>query len=477
MESIKELKEKIEALEKENALYKAIVDKAYEGIIATDLDDRIIVYNQEIAKTEDMDPKNVLGKLEKDVYNYPEYNFPELVYDKVVNKGESIIEQRYFYYSPNGKMHHIIYSAYPYKYKGKTYGIFTLGRDVEQINSFINATLAFEHQLKMKDKKCINDAYYFLDNIIGSSPQMSKCKELAEKIAPYDMAVMIIGETGCGKELFAQGIHNAGRSAKGPFISLNCTALPDTLMESILFGTCKGSFTGAVDMPGLFEQAENGSLFLDEINSMPITLQGKLLRAIQEKRIRRLGSKEEIPVNCRIISASNQDPFDIEAEVPTPIRSDLLFRLSTSVIKIPPLKERKEDIGELCQFFMRTSNQSKSIFLWDISPQLMEIFYHYNWPGNVRELENVILSSIIFAGNQERFLKVEHIPEHILKNLMNDEKKRYSFIPYNLKDSLADFEKHIIIETIFNTNRNITKAAKTLGITRQNLYFKIEKYH
>lgn len=221
-------------------------------------------------------------------------------------------------------------------------------------------TLAFEHQLKMKNGKNNNEAHYFLDSIIGSS--LDECKDMAKRIAQYDFPVLIIGETGTGKELFAQGIHNASQRCSGPFVSVNCAALPESLLESILFGTSKGSFTGAVDMPGLFEQAENGSLFLDEINSMPIPLQSKLLRTIQEKRIRRLGSKKEIPVNCRIISASNQNPFDIHAEKTAEIRPDFLFRLSTSVIQIPPLRERKEDIPELCKYFMRTCNQNKSIF-------------------------------------------------------------------------------------------------------------------
>ncbi|MDO4541765.1 MAG: sigma 54-interacting transcriptional regulator [Bacillota bacterium] len=478
MERIKALEERIEELEKENSLYKAIIEVVHEGIMATDKEGRIIVYNQEIAKTEKMNPQEVIGKLEREVYNYPEYNFPEIVAEKVLQKGESIIEQRYFYPSPNGEMHHIVFSAHPYFYKGKIEGVITMGRDVEQINSFITATLAFERQLKADKNKDGDVAHYFLDNIIGSAPQMKKCRELSKKVAQYDIPVMIIGETGTGKELFAQGIHNASPFAAGPFISVNCAALPDTLLESILFGTSKGSFTGAVNMPGLFEQAEGGSLFLDEINSMPQELQSKLLRAIQEKKVRRLGSKTEIPVNCRIISASNQNPFDLHAEAPTAIRPDLLFRLSTAVIQIPPLRERKEDIPELCKYFMRTSNQCKSIFLWEISPDLLKLFYRYDWPGNVRELENVILGSVIFAGNQERFLKIQHIPEHIQRNLLGEDgKKSYPFPAHNLNDSIKDFEKHIILETIFSVGGNISKAARILGITRQNLYFKIDRHH
>lgn len=471
--------ETIRKLRNELELYKNIVDEAFEGISAVDKDGIVIVYNKEIAKTEEMNAEDVIGKKETEVYNDPEYDFPQVIQRANTKDGNTIINQRYLYKTPNGKEHHIIFSAFPYYYDGEYQGTFTIGRDVMQINSFINATMALEHQLKQsKQKMTTEGAYYFLDNIIGASPQMKKAVNSAEKIAAYEIPVMIIGETGTGKELFAQGIHNASAYRKGPFISLNCAALPESLLESILFGTSKGSFTGAIDMPGLFEQAENGSLFLDEINSMPPALQGKLLRAIQEKRIRRLGGKNEININCRIISATNQDPFDPDQKEDIHIRSDLLFRLSAAVVQIPPLRERKEDIHELCKYFLRRSNQNKSIFLWDISPELLEMFYHYDWPGNVRELENVIYSSIIFADNQERFLKTEHIPEHLQKSFFqNDRREALHFMQGNLKEATEDFEKRFIIDTIYAAHGNISKAAKALGISRQNLYAKIHKYH
>lgn len=474
---MKNREDTIKALKKELDLYKTIVDVAFEGIMATDKDGIITVYNREIAKTEGLNPNEIIGKKEKEIYNFPEYDFPEMIMKRIKQEGGSpIIEQPYLYRSPNGEQHHIIYSAYPYYYNGEFQGIISMGRDVMQINSFINATMALEHQLKAKENKNKEGAYYFLDNIIGSSLQMRKAVSVAEKVATHDIPVMIIGETGTGKELFAQGIHNAGSHRKGPFVSVNCAAIPETLLESILFGTSKGSFTGAIDMKGLFEQAENGSLFLDEINSMPLPLQGKLLRAIQEKRIRRLGDKKEITINCRIISATNQDPFESNNNVP--IRSDLLFRLSTAVVNIPPLRERKEDIPELCQYFMRSAKQNKSIFLWDISPDLLKLFFQYDWPGNVRELENIIASSIIFADNQERFLKTNHIPEHLLKNFF---KKRAAeenaFVPCALKEVVGDFEKNLITQAILAANGNMSKTAEILQISRQNLYTKIHKYH
>lgn len=201
---MKNREDTIKALKKELDLYKTIVDVAFEGIMATDKDGIITVYNREIAKTEGLNPNEIIGKKEKDIYNFPEYDFPEMIMKRIKQEGGSpIIEQPYLYRSPNGEQHHIIYSAYPYYYNGEFQGIISMGRDVMQINSFINATMALEHQLKAKENKNKEGAYYFLDNIIGSSLQMRKAVSVAEKVATHDIPVMIIGETGTGKELFA----------------------------------------------------------------------------------------------------------------------------------------------------------------------------------------------------------------------------------------------------------------------------------
>ena len=469
--------EKIERLERERTLYKAIIEEVAEGIMALDQNGTIILYNKEIAKTEELNPEEVIGKKELEIYSDPDYDFPQML-NKLNIRNKSILNERYFYKTPNGKEHHIIYSSYPFYYNGEYQGLFSIGRDVMQINDFIQSTLTFENQLKQKKTSSVpqNRAYYFFDNIIGSSSAMKKTVHDAKKIASYDVPVMIIGETGTGKELFAQSIHNESSRCRGPFVSVNCAAIPEALLESILFGTSKGAFTGAMETKGLFEQAKDGSLFLDEINSMPLSLQGKILRAIQEKRVRPLGGKNEIQVNCRIISATNQDLFE-NMEEQTTFRSDLLFRLSVAVIHIPPLRERKDDIVELSRYFMRKAKQSKSIFLWEISSDLLDLFFQYPWPGNVRELENIISSSLIFTENQERILKTEHIPEHLRKKFFKSELiDMKDFIPGDLKNAVGKFEKNFILETILSTKGNMAKTAKILNISRQNLYAKIHKY-
>lgn len=472
-----DLIKRIDELEKENSLLRQIIDRIHEGVLATDEKGRILFFNPVVAKNDSL-TTDAIGKTEREVYPDPAYDFQDIATNRVLKTGKPILEQRYSYISPAGKKIHIIYSCYPFFYKGKIAGSYEIGRDIHQINRFINETLALEKQINYENDKTKGDAYYFLENIIGDSPKMRECVELAHRAVHYDMPVMIIGETGTGKELFAQGIHNAGKTSRGSFVSVNCAALPESLLESILFGTTKGSFTGALDTPGLFEQAENGSIFLDEINSMPLSLQGKLLRVLQEKKIRRIGGKTEIPIHCRIISASNEDiNFDVSPNKTHEIRMDLLFRLSTATIHIPPLRDRKEDIPALCRHFLRKNNRSKSIYLWDISPKLLDLFYHYDWPGNVRELENILWNSVLYTQPQERILMVEHIPVHLRQKFSEQREEQDITKKTGLNDALDEFEKRMIIETILKQNGNIAKAAEVLKISRQNLYYKMDKLH
>lgn len=465
------------SMQKENILLRQIIDHIFEGVLATDEEGRILFFNPVVAKNDGLTPA-AIGKTENEVYQDADYDFPEIATKKVLKTGKPIIEQRYSYNALRGNRIHMIYSCYPFIYEGKILGSYTIGRAINQINHFINETLALEKYVSAEENKNQGDAYYFLENIIGDSASMRECVELARKTAQYDMPVMIVGETGTGKEMFAQGIHNGGKTARGSFVSINCAAVPETLLESILFGTTKGSFTGATDTPGLFEQAEDGSILLDEVNSMPLALQSKLLRVLQEKKVRRLGGKTEISINCRIISTSNEDPFDAAASHAQQIRTDLLFRLAAAAIYVPPLRKRKQDIQALCRHFMRKNSRSKSIYLWEISPQLLDLFHQYDWPGNVRELQNIIANAVLYAGPQERFLQVEHIPPHLRRRFGElGETPTLAASDGGLRGAVAEFERKVIIETVLKYNGNISKAAEALKMTRQNLYYKMKKLH
>ncbi len=469
-----ETKFELEQVRKENDMLHQILDRIHEGIFATDEEGRILFFNPVVARNDGL-TSHCVGKTEPEVYGDFAAEPQNTATAKVIRNKKPVLNERLFYISAQGSKIHLLYSCYPFFYKGKFAGTYQIGRDTQQIKKFIDETIALEKQVNLQNAKEKGDAYYFLDHIIGSSPQMKVCINLAKKAAQYDMPVMIIGETGTGKELFAQGIHNAGRTVRGKFISVNCAALPENLLESILFGTVKGAFTGAIDTEGLFEQAQDGTLFLDEVNSLPLVLQGKLLRALQEKRVRRVGGKKESPVNCRVISASNVNLLDIHQNHNSEMRMDLLYRLTAVTIQIPALRERAEDIPDLCRYFIRKNIQNKNIFLREVSGKLLEAFMQYDWPGNVRELENMIWNSLLYTKPNDRFLMVEHVPMHLQQKFKHLAAKELTLPAKGLKESVNEYERTIIIETVLKHHENISQAAKSLKITRQDLYYKMKK--
>jgi arginine utilization regulatory protein len=344
---------------------------------------------------------------------------------------------------------------------------------MKQIGDFIALTFEMQKKFIKEENNHQIGARFLLDDIIGISHKMKKVATEARKIASRNSPVLIVGETGTGKELFAQGIHNASLHSKGPFIPVNCAAIPDTLLESLLFGTVKGAFTGAADTSGLFEQAENGTIFLDEINSMSFSLQAKLLRVLQDKSVRRLGSSVQIPLNCRIISATNKDP--IQAVDEHIIRSDLYFRLATVTLNVPPLRERKEDIKVLVMHFIKKCNIEFGLFIRDISDELLNLFEQYNWPGNVRELENFIEGAMNFVQNKDITLKLHHLPEYFGERVFQKpDFQGTEIIKGTLQNALLETEIKMIEGVLLRNKGNITKAAQELGISRQNLHYKLK---
>ena len=262
---------------------------------------------------------------------------------KVIVQGRPIVNEKTTYTTTEGNIKFVHHSVYPCLHRGEVKGSFSISKDISKVDNYISRIYQLQQELKGRDRQpSRNGTTYSLDSIIGKSLPMLKAIKAAQRASRFQTNVLICGETGTGKELFAQGIHNASAYKDEPFVGLNCAAIPENLLESTLFGAVKGAYTGAQSTPGLFEQAGKGTLFLDEIDSMPKSMQAKLLRAIQERRVRRIGGKEEIPVDCRIISATNVN-ID-EALQENMIRPDIYYRLASVVIEIPPLRERKGDI-------------------------------------------------------------------------------------------------------------------------------------
>ncbi len=309
---------------------------------------------------------------------------------------------------------------------------------------------------------------YRFEGIIGGSEKFQEALDLAGRVAGSDASVLITGESGTGKELIARAIHYAGRRADGPFVAVNCAAIPEHLIESELFGHVKGSFTGAVkDKEGKFELADGGTIFLDEIGDLRIDLQAKILRALQERTVDRVGGAKPVPVDVRVLAATNRD---LEREVKEGrFREDLYYRLSVINLQVPPLRERRDDIPLLVQHFLRKYNREADVSL---SPDALTALSSYGWPGNVRELENVIERASVLKRGVE--IGVPDLPDKIAAR-----QGGVGNIILNLPDdgiSLEELEKNLIVKALEKHKGNQTRAAEYLRITRPTLIYRMEKY-
>jgi DNA-binding NtrC family response regulator len=305
-------------------------------------------------------------------------------------------------------------------------------------------------------------------NIIGKSKKMHELLDLVESIAASDANILIQGENGTGKELIGNAIHYNSKRAKGPFIKINCAAIPKDLIESELFGYKKGAFTGAMtDKEGLFEMAEGGSLLLDEIGEMPPYLQTKLLRVLQEREYRPIGSDRIVRVDFRLICATN---IDLDAALRDgKVREDLYFRINTITLRVPPLRERTEDIPLLCEHFREKYNKRHQRSIKGITPEAYHVLIRHRWPGNVRELENVIERGVLVAKG------TEITPVELPEGLREESRTQTEFtIPPHR--TLAEIEKMAIVQTLHRTNWNKQEAAQILGLYRPTLYSKMKKH-
>ena len=306
-------------------------------------------------------------------------------------------------------------------------------------------------------------------SLIGNSPEMRKIYQVVEQAAPTAASVLITGESGTGKELIAQTIHQLSPRATFPFIAINCAAIPETLLESEIFGHEKGAFTGAADRrQGCFELADRGTLFLDEIGEMTPATQVKLLRVLQERRFRRLGGRNEQSVDVRVIAATNIDPA--EAVKAGKLREDLYYRLNVFAFRLPTLRERKDDLPLLVQAFINEFNQRNQKAIASLDQQAMRMIEHYNWPGNVRELRNVIERATILAPGP--FIEAKHLPPVLAEEPPPQHQPQLALSPGT---TVEEAERRLIMMTLAHTRDNKTRAAEILGISLKTLHNKLNK--
>ena len=388
--------------------------------------------------------------------------------DKLIERKGQLIKNLYLEETTTDNI------SFPIKHGGLTIGAIELSKIISakgnlDKNDKDKESFAGRAVMELKPK-CLNLGYiasYNLENIICENKEMIELVEFSNSIAKSSASIFITGETGTGKELFAQGIHNASNRKDKPFIAQNCSAIPENLMESIFFGTSKGSYTGALDKKGLFEACDGGTLFLDELHCMPIHLQAKLLRVIENRAARRIGENEERKFDVRIIAATNINSNDILTQ--GYIRQDLYYRLSVVKINIPPLRERIEDIKVLADFFIKKYNKIFEKNITSLSPEIISYMINYDWPGNVRELENFIESAILYVKKDKVVLEGKEVDKiYSNDNLFLNTKP--------LKTILEDLELKFLKEALLISKGNVKGAAKYLEIPRQTLQQKMIKY-
>ncbi len=349
-----------------------------------------------------------------------------------------------------------------------------LAKPLERDDLLLTLRRAMEHVNLLRENRMLQkrlEEARSIPNIIGVHPKMKEVFRIINKISATSSTVLIYGESGTGKELVARAIHEGSPRKDSPFFAINCAAIPDSLMESELFGHEKGSFTGADKRElGIFEAANGGTVFLDEIGELNTAMQAKLLRAIQEKEIRRVGGKINIPIDVRIISATNKD---LEQEIRKgSFREDLFYRLDVIRINLPPLRERGNDIATLAEFFISKYGSQSAVPVKGISKPALKLIMNYPWPGNVRQLESIIERSVLMTESE--YIQPEDLPLEIQRETSPGTSLPFPFPPGGI--SFEELEKDLIIKAMDRADWVIGKAAPLLGMTYKTLQYRLEKF-
>ncbi|NLI93782.1 MAG: sigma-54-dependent Fis family transcriptional regulator [Peptococcaceae bacterium] len=427
----------------------AIIETISEGIISFDENGRITNMNPVALSILNMDHSNYQGKLLKSILQN------EDILHYILKSGRSIFDHE-FILEKNHKQVRFLFSGQPIiDHTKEICGGVAIIREIKNVHRLINQMVGARALFTFRD-------------IIGESESIKNCIRIALDIADSTSSIILQGESGTGKEMFAQAIHNASSFSHGPFIAINCGAIPRDLIESELFGYEDGAFTGARrgGRAGKFELANDGTIFLDEIGDMPFDTQVSLLRVLQEKQVVRIGGYKPIPINVRVIAATNKV---LKEEVRKGnFREDLFYRLSVININVPPLRKREGDVLLLAKYYLRKVSVMLGFEASDLEPQAANSLENYDWPGNVRELANAMERAVNLAKGKN--IKLEHLPEHLQK-LGNGAKNKGTS-----KECLEELEKEVILNTLESVDWNISKGSSILGIARNTLYRKMDKY-
>ena len=472
------------------AMVNMIFDALPIGVVIADAGGVVVYYNQAQLNNDGLQPEEIIGRFLSDIYT----PYSTSIILNCLAAQKPILNHWHLYNSPTIKNIQAISHALPLFKDGKLSGCisFTRGYPKFELDDYLQ-------DLRLDTPS--SDPKVNFGRLIGRSPNFIRAIKAAEAAAENHLPVLIHGETGVGKELFARGIHNASSRAAKPFVAVNCSAIPENLFESLMFGISRGAFTGAVDKAGFFEEANGGTIYLDEIDSMPLLLQPKVLRVLQEGEVRRLGSNRDLSLDVKVISSMAQDPLTM-VEVGR-FRSDLFYRLGAIIINIPPLRERPEDLPLLMEHFIIKHSASLGKKIQRASHDFIELLRKSTWPGNVRELEHVITGAITLAKPRRQTLGADLMPEYF-KNIVFYSQNQVNKPPAveaaarpakavseTSPESAADqtagsfadqvketrlVEKRLISDYLKKSFGNVALAARLMGLSPQVLHYKIKKH-
>jgi arginine utilization regulatory protein len=451
-----------------------VLSSMHEGVVIADITGKVIFFNQTQGQIDDIAPADAAGKKILDIYQLSPETSPIM---RCLISGDPIINEPMVYRTRLGRVCNILSNAFPLYKSGRLIGAITFSKEYQLLEKVILSQSAAAGKVQ---KTSSNGTRFSFKDIIAANPKMHDAIRIARMSAGSPSPIMISGETGTGKELFAQSIHNHSPRRKKPFIPVNCAAIPENLLEGILFGTSRGSFTGAIDKAGLFEQANGGTIFLDELDAMPLTLQAKLLRVIQEKKVRKLGSLKETDLDVKILSSVGQPPLKIIQN--GSLRMDLFYRMGVVSIMLPPLRERKSEMDTLISHFILKYNQALGEKVKTISPRVAALFDGYQWPGNVRELEHIIEAAMNMVDGAG-VIRLVHLPPHIFSFAGKQSPAGAPVAPVagpgagnSLMETQKSREQQMIINALAGSRGNAAKAARYLGISPQSFHYKLKKY-
>lgn len=458
-------------------LYESVLERIIEGIQIYDKNAQVVYINKASRVISDIpDMVKIRGRHLLDLYQLDEDISTVMT---ALRTGAPVINRFDVFQSTKGTDITSTNSAYPVFHGEELAGAVVFEQDMNVIKAQIAQLEKIRAVMAEKAEHLPHSRFsgYTFDDVVGRDKKITDAVDFARRIAARDCHVLLVGETGTGKEIFAQSIHRASGRRDKKFLAINCAAVPEPLIEGLFFGTSKGSFTGSADRTGYAEEADGGTLFLDELNSMSLSMQAKILRVIQEGVFRRVGGDKEIRTDLRIISSCNESPFRLIAE--NTLRKDLFYRLSTVLIDLPPLRERPGDIEELVASYIAGKSYHFVKAIEGVSPAAMDILRRYPWPGNVRELFHVLDHALNVVDGSR--VEPEHLPKYIQEATPAQESAgsgapAEDFLHQELQQIMDRHEERVLRQVLEHHGYNITKAADALGLRRQSLQYRIKKY-